>query len=54
LLDSFVLAMIRRLSALVGIAALLAMLAALIVTVYQHRRNTGMADDPDKLITQPL
>lgn len=46
--------MIRRLSALIGIALLLAMLASLIWTVHRHRRNTHMVDDADTLITQPL
>ena len=48
------LTMIRRLSALIGIAALLSMLAALIWTVHQHRQNTEPVDDTDKLITKPL
>jgi hypothetical protein len=44
--------MIRRLSALIGIALLLAMLTSLIVTVHRHRRDTQMIDDG--LTSQPL
>ena len=47
------LAMIRRLSALLGIAMLLAILASLIWTVHRHRQHTISIDDDDS-ISQPL
>jgi cytosine/uracil/thiamine/allantoin permease len=48
------LAMIRRVSALIGIVLLLVMLASLIWAVHSHRQNTHVVGDPEELVSRRL
>jgi uncharacterized membrane protein len=54
LLLEVLLAMIRRVSALIGIVLLLVMLASLIWAVHRHRQNTHVVGDPEELVSRRL